>query len=307
MEWFWLRRQFPNRKVLTRSPQREFSISSFAQLFPLGRVPFSSVSLSALPLLLPFLNMVATTDSSLRVANGVNGPVNGINGTIHGYLGAGASATAQQRPLVLQHQPSAARVSIPVSSDNQSWTVADVARERFVGFLEADPDVRLTLVAGEEIITAEDEDVDQRLARHDAAKAERDLVLLSHFLRFLTASPLPPNHVDLLLAAFTHFINTQLSPSGKDVHSLVSSLDNEKRRIVLRAFYEAREALRMARAPIPPEPVGRLFGPDGGDAGRPKEIYALFGGQGGANEVYFDEFQVRLALAKAGLSARTLL
>jgi hypothetical protein len=235
------------------------------------------------------VSMVATSQSS-PAANGhaANG-VNGLNGT-HGP----AASAAAQRPLVLQHLPSGARVSIPVSSDHQAWTVADVARERFVGFLDSDADVELSLVAGEDDTpTADDEDVDQE-AKRDAAKTEREILLLSHFLRFLTSTTANNTLVvDLLLAAFAHFVNTHLTPSGKDVHSLVSSLDNEKRRIVLRAFYEAREALRVARAPTPPEPVGRLFGPDRIDAGdRQKEIYALFGGQG-TNEVYFDEFQVR--------------
>jgi hypothetical protein len=201
----------------------------------------------------------------------------------------GVTVHGLERPLVLQHLNSGARVSIPVPSDHHTWTVADVAREAFASFLETDEDVELSLV-GEDFSDVDDDEAKSE-QRRKAAKAERDLLLFAHFLHFVVSSQRLQD-VHLLSTCFAHFVRLYLVPQNIDVHTLVSTLDIDKQRIVLRAFYEARETVHATGRATPREPVSRLFGTDS-DGVRSKEIYALFGGQGTPNETYFDEFRVR--------------
>lgn len=152
------------------------------------------------------------------------------------------------------------QVSIPISTEANEWTTAEVLRDEFT---HAD-----TLHTPSQL-----EDVPQAT-----------IELFARFLRFVAQNvDADSQRATILRKAVNQFTSSHLSQ--QDIHTVAATLDVDVRKTVLSSYFLALGTLeerKVAGMSYAPSPV--LFtAPDA-------SIYALFGGQG-TNEVYFDELQ----------------
>ncbi|KAH9945014.1 fatty acid synthase [Epithele typhae] len=173
------------------------------------------------------------------------------------------------RPM--QIQSGSIRISIPVSTQADEWTAAEVLRDDFMH------------------VQSTDDAIDTTAALENATEASVEL--FARFLGFV-AEKLDEDaqsdtaRTSILLKSIKYFTSTYLST--QDVHVIVAAFDTEVRKTVLSAYFKSIAALEAKKVQgIPRAPTSALLSAaKGGDA----SIFALFGGQG-TNEVYFDELQ----------------
>ncbi|TFK75163.1 fatty acid synthase [Pluteus cervinus] len=176
------------------------------------------------------------------------------------------SPAIDTRPLILTSGK--IRISIPVSTNADEWIVAEVLRDEFLHEQSLLDDA----TASENV---------------DEAAIEVTARFLAKLVQSLEEdSPHTPARTSLLLDVFKHFTVTHLTT--KDVHTLTSTFDSERRKLVLSAYIQAFATLEARGiANVPASPESALL--NSVSAGK-SSIYALFGGQG-INDVYFDELQ----------------
>ncbi|KZT01368.1 fatty acid synthase [Laetiporus sulphureus 93-53] len=162
------------------------------------------------------------------------------------------------RSIIVQSGPT--RIAIPVSTECNEWTAAEVLRDEFANINITDTPIQLE---------------DERQAA---------IELFSRFLGFTAKSiDADASRTTVLLRSLKHFTSSYLSE--QDVHVIAAAFDTEVRRTVLSNYYQAVAALEVHNvSDIPRPPVPKLFTSDAAS------VYAIFGGQG-TNEVYFDELQ----------------
>ena len=174
------------------------------------------------------------------------------------------------------------QISIPVSTQADEWTAAEVLRDEFTH------------------VQATDDAVDTTAQLENATDASVEL--FSRFLGF-TAGKLDEDaqseaaRTSVLLKSLRHFTASHLS--SQDIHVIVAAFDTEVRKTVLTAYFQALAALKAKKvSSIPRAPSSALLlAAANGNA----SIYALFGGQG-TNEVYFDELQALYDIYKPYVS-----
>ncbi|KAI0649410.1 fatty acid synthase [Trametes meyenii] len=173
------------------------------------------------------------------------------------------------RPMQIQSGP--IRISIPVSTQADEWTAAEVLRDEFTHIQKTDDAIDNT---------AELENT-----------TEAAVELFARFLRF-AAQKLDEDaqseaaRTSILFKSLKYFTSSYLST--QDIHVIAAAFDTEVRKTVLASYFTALAALEAKQVSgIPRAPASALLSAaTRGDA----SIYALFGGQG-TNEVYFDELQ----------------
>lgn len=212
-----------------------------------------------------------------------------------------AHYTTSSRPLVLLTPssllPSQTRISIPVSSSQQIWTSAEVERDSFHDYLDAQSS--LGHLIGFDPVPADEGDDDSSDEHKEKVlkmfDLEKQLVLNSYFLGHLSSNikeddSTAPYAAQVLLSAFNHFSIVHLENGEKDIHSLAAELELDVRNLVIKSFFQARSKLVQVglRESLPIQVESSLLkeAKDG-----KIDVFALFGGQG-MNEVYFDELQV---------------
>ena len=163
------------------------------------------------------------------------------------------------------------QISIPVSTQADEWTAAEVLRDEFTH------------------VQSTDDAIDATAALENTTEAS--IELLSRFLSFVAGkldedAQSDAARTSILLKSVKYFTSTYLTT--QDVHVISASFDTEVRKTVLAAYFKAIAALEAKKvADIPRGPSGALLAAaKGGSA----SVYAIFGGQG-TNEVYFDELQ----------------
>ncbi|KZT67951.1 hypothetical protein DAEQUDRAFT_367722 [Daedalea quercina L-15889] len=169
-----------------------------------------------------------------------------------------SSCVSATRPILIQSGP--IRVSIPISTETNEWTAAEVLRDEFT----------------------HDDTLHTPTQPEDVKQAT--IELFARFLRFIAQNVDADCHrTPILCKAVNHFTASYLSQ--QDVHTVAATLDVDVRKTVLSSYFQALGALEERKvAGISYAPSPALFtAPDA-------SIYALFGGQG-TNEVYFDELQ----------------
>ncbi|KAI9606956.1 hypothetical protein KEM48_001727 [Puccinia striiformis f. sp. tritici PST-130] len=200
------------------------------------------------------------------------------------------------RPFVISHLRSGARVSFPVPSTESILSQAEISREEFLRWLDQQPsDSPLALLntqsvgerSGEQ--EQEEEDQEEGGGEEENDKAQKDLdqqrslVLLAHYLEFLTINNKNGDGVvDLIQVTLKYFHQEVLKNQSIDVHSAAfdQTSSDEARRLVIRAYYLARHSIPDFPAP----PVGKLWKSDEPQ----KKLVGVFGGQG-VNETYWQE------------------
>ena len=163
------------------------------------------------------------------------------------------------------------QISIPVSTQADEWTAAEVLRDEFTH------------------VQSTDDAIDATAALENTTEAS--IELLSRFLSFVAGkldecAQSDAARTSILLKSVKYFTSTYLT--SQDVHVIAASFDTEVRKTVLASYFQALAALEAKNvSDIPRAPASALLSAaTRGDA----SIYALFGGQG-TNEVYFDELQ----------------
>ncbi|KAI0749711.1 fatty acid synthase [Daedaleopsis nitida] len=194
-----------------------------------------------------------------------------------------SSASAQgitTRPIQIQSGP--IRISVPVSTQADEWTAAEVLRDEFI-----------------HVQTIEDA-IETTAALENTTEASVEL--LSRFLSFVVGkldedAQSEAARTSILLKSLKYFTASYLS--SQDIHVIVAAFDTEVRQTVLAAYFQALAALEAKNvSDIPRAPSSALLSAaTRGDA----SIYALFGGQG-TNEVYFDELQILYDIYKPYVS-----
>ncbi|KAI9602966.1 hypothetical protein H4Q26_002274 [Puccinia striiformis f. sp. tritici PST-130] len=109
----------------------------------------------------------------------------------------------------------------------------------------------------------------------DRPAAEANLILLAHYLQFLSTRP---NNEYLIQATLKHFHFAILKKDSIDVHSAAfdQTSSDQARRLVIKAYYLARHSIAHSFLDFPAPPVGKLWKSD-----EPKKKLAgVFGGQG---------------------------
>lgn len=163
---------------------------------------------------------------------------------------------ASTRPILIQSGPT--RISIPVSTQCDEWTAAEVLRDEFSTTNTVDTQVDDTTQATIELFAR----------------------FLGYSAQYLDADP---HRTTILLRGVKEFTSTYLSQ--QDVHTLAAAFDTDVRKTVLANYFRAFAALEAKNiSEIPRAPSPALF------TTQDASIYAIFGGQG-TNEVYFDELQ----------------
>ncbi|PLW42844.1 hypothetical protein PCANC_06854 [Puccinia coronata f. sp. avenae] len=197
--------------------------------------------------------------------------------------------TCPTRPIVLSHLPSGARVSVPVP------TASEFDREPFLRWLDLQADSPLLQPSSQLGEQSEDRQEGEGLEVADPAVGvqntvqaeqwtlEAGLILLAHFLQFLSTRP--RDHA-IIPATLKHFHSKILKNNSIDLHSAAfqQTSSEEARRLVIRAYYLARHALPNNVPDLPSLPVGRLWKHDEPQ----KKLVGVFGGQG-VNETYWQE------------------
>lgn len=175
------------------------------------------------------------------------------------------------------------QISIPVSTQADEWTAAEVLRDEFT-----------------HVQTTEDA-IETTAALENTTEASVEL--LSRFLSFVAGkldedAQSEAARTSILLKSLKYFTASYLST--QDIHVIVAAFDTEVRKTVLAAYFQALAALEAKNVPeIPRAPSSALLSAaTRGDA----SIYALFGGQG-TNEVYFDELQILYDIYKPYVSS----
>lgn len=216
-----------------------------------------------------------------------------------GQINGHSDASSPSRPLEFSHPASATRTSIHVDASPEAWTASEILRDAFHRSLEGDATVQTTLGDLSTQTPSNDEDVTEEEAKAQQlnAAADRELILLSLFLRFVSAPQqienIPRASINARVAqsAISAFVDTHLKAKGTHLHARTVKLEAEQRTLVIRSYFDAFTALERAGVEPPAPLINELFANDGPAKG----IQALFGGQG-TNEVYFDELQVRKPL-----------
>ncbi|KAJ2985693.1 hypothetical protein NUW54_g10066 [Trametes sanguinea] len=173
-------------------------------------------------------------------------------------------------------------ISIPVSTQADEWTAAEVLRDEFTH------------------IQTTDDAIDTTAELENATEATVEL--FARFLRF-AAEKLDEDaqseaaRTSILLKSLKYFTTSYLS--SQDIHVIAAAFDTEVRKTVLASYFTAVAALEAKQvSDIPRSPSSALLSAaTRGDA----SIYALFGGQG-TNEVYFDELQTLYDIYKPYVS-----
>lgn len=201
--------------------------------------------------------------------------------------------TSPTRPLVLSHTPSGARVSFSVPASETLLAQVEIARDEFLRWLDhlADsPLLQLNSQLGDKSEDEEEADeVDQADSAQKSAQAlhqrtlEANLILLAHYLQFLSNRP---SDRDLIQVTLNHFHSQILENNSIDLHSAAfrQTSSEEARRLVIKAYYLARHAISDTTPDLPSPPVGRLWKHDEPQ----KKLVGVFGGQG-VNETYWQE------------------
>lgn len=199
--------------------------------------------------------------------------------------------TSPTRPLIISHLSSGARVCFGIPSSEASITRAEISRDEFLTWLDQQPNSPLVQLASEPDIQQGDEDADrqetiERLTPAHADKqkiSQASLILLAHLLLFLATRP---DDVQLVQAALQHFHSDVLKQASIDVHSAAyqQTTSEEARRLVIKAYYLARQSLLDHRLQAPSPPLGKLWRPNEPH----KKLVGVFGGQG-VNETYWQE------------------
>jgi hypothetical protein len=200
--------------------------------------------------------------------------------------------TSPTRPIVVSHIPSGARISFPVLASETLLTQAEIARDEFVRWLDQQADSPL-LQLNHSQVTEKSEDEEDHAEDLDAAQAdhqralEASLILLAHYLHFLSTRP--TDHHDLILLVLNHFHAEVLKNNLIDLHSAAfhQTSSEEARRLVIKAYYLARHSISHPLSDLPSLPVGRLWKHDEPQ----KKLVGVFGGQG-VNETYWQELVV---------------
>ncbi|KNE99823.1 hypothetical protein PSTG_06912 [Puccinia striiformis f. sp. tritici PST-78] len=193
-----------------------------------------------------------------------------------------------RRPLILCHQPSGARVALNMASSERLLNLAEYSRERFSQWLGQQSDSPLLGLgrkggAGVVQATTQDELHAADVGADDRPAAEANLILLAHYLQFLSTRP---NNEYLIQATLKHFHFAILKKDSIDVHSAAfdQTSSDQARRLVIKAYYLARHSIAHSFLDFPAPPVGKLWKSD-----EPKKKLAgVFGGQG-VNETYWLE------------------
>ncbi|OAV94208.1 hypothetical protein PTTG_27068 [Puccinia triticina 1-1 BBBD Race 1] len=192
------------------------------------------------------------------------------------------------RPHLIAHPPSGARLSLALPAAEPLLSLAETARDAFLGWLDRQPDAALLQPPAAER-DADDDDGDGEEERadqqaHDTA-AEPSLVLLAHYLLFLASTA--AQNAPLIRPAIAHFHTHVLDSPPTDIHSAAADLTSSDpaRRLVIRAYFQARHALPPTLAhELPGPPLGKLWD----KAQQGKKLVGVFGGQG-VNETYWQE------------------
>ena len=156
-----------------------------------------------------------------------------------------------------------------MSTKSDEWIVAEVLRDEFIH---------------------NQSQLDSVNTAHLENEAEANLELSAHFLAHIAENvdrdaESAEARAALLLNVLKYFTSTYLLT--KDIHTVVSGLDNDTRKAVLAAYFKALSTLQLKGVSTPSQPNSKLLeAAVSGEA----SIFALFGGQG-TNEVYFDELQ----------------
>ncbi|OJT02257.1 Fatty acid synthase subunit alpha [Trametes pubescens] len=184
------------------------------------------------------------------------------------------------RPI--QIQSGSIRISIPVSTDADEWTAAEVLRDDFTHVQTTDDAIETT--AELENATEATVELFARFLRFAAEKLDED-------------AQSEPARTSILLKSLKYFTKTYLS--SQDIHVIAAAFDTEVRKTVLASYFKALATLEANQvSAIPYGPSSALLSAaKRGDA----SVYALFGGQG-TNEVYFDELQTLYDIYKPYVS-----
>jgi len=164
------------------------------------------------------------------------------------------------------------KVSIPVSTQLDEWTAAEVLKDEFTHNQSQRDAVDTTV----------------QLENQAEATIELSAHFLAHVARSISKDPQSTHaRTALLVNVFKHFTSTYLAT--KDIHSLASTFDTQTRKTVLSAYFYALAVLKEQEidGPIPEQPESALLT---AALSKKASVFALFGGQG-TNEVYFDELQ----------------
>ncbi|KAI0635636.1 fatty acid synthase [Trametes polyzona] len=184
------------------------------------------------------------------------------------------------RPIQIQSGP--IRISIPVSTDADEWTAAEVLRDDFTHVQTTDDAIETT--AELENATEATVELFARFLRFAAEKLDED-------------AQSEPARTSILLKSLKYFTSSYLA--SQDIHVIAAAFDTEVRKTVLASYFKALSTLEAKQvSDIPRAPSSALLSAaTRGDA----SIYALFGGQG-TNEVYFDELQTLYDIYKPYVS-----
>jgi hypothetical protein len=209
------------------------------------------------------------------------------------------------RPHRITHQPSGARLSLPVPSSEEIISQAESSKDDFTRWLDHQLDSPLLqLTNSQEGIRAqeeqEQEEGEEEKGKGEGGKEEKEkerqnpsqeasLILLAHYLHFLAIHPNRPNHKQLIHISLTYFHSDILKNRSIDLHSAAFQLtsSDQARRLVIKAYYLARNAIPDLVPNCPSPPVGRLWKHDEPH----KKLAGVFGGQG-VNETYWQELVV---------------
>ncbi|KAA1072708.1 beta subunit of fatty acid synthetase [Puccinia graminis f. sp. tritici] len=200
------------------------------------------------------------------------------------------------RPHQITHQPSGARLSLPLPSSEEIISHAESTRDDFTDWLDHQPDSPLLQLSnGQQGILRSQEEGEQEQEEQEEGKEEKQnernhqeasLILLAHYLHFLSIHPNRPHHKQLIQISLTYFHSEILNNRSIDLHSAAFQLTTSDlaRRLVIKAYYLARNAIPELLLNCPSPPVGRLWKEDQPN----KKLAGVFGGQG-VNETYWQE------------------
>ncbi|KAA1103250.1 beta subunit of fatty acid synthetase [Puccinia graminis f. sp. tritici] len=203
------------------------------------------------------------------------------------------------RPHIITHHPSRARLSFPIPTTEEILSQAEITRDEFLRWLDQQLDSPLLQLSHQRGQRSEEEGgeeeeeeggggvekVDGGAQIDEQRGQEASLLLLAHYLQFLSTRPGPFNHNELIHISLTHFHSVILKNLSLDLHSAAfhQTTSDEARRLVIKAYFLARHALSDSDCPRPP--VGKLWSADGVPQ---KKLVGVFGGQG-VNETYWQE------------------
>ncbi len=166
------------------------------------------------------------------------------------------------------------QISIPVSTEADEWTAAEVLRDEFTH------------------IQTTNDTTDATAELENAAEASVELA--SRFLRYVAGE------LDEDAPGHAHFHPPQESLTAsyltsQDYHVIVAAFDTEVRKTLLASYFQALAVLETKNASdIPCTPSSSA------ETHADASIYALSGGQG-TNEVHFDELQTLYEIYKPSL------